>query len=478
MQCGMLPPLRFLSLLFLPLPVMMALLSGAAAARVSAQEEEKQRPNFIFVLADDFRWDVLGHRGNGIVKTPHLDALAAEGVVFRNAFTTTSICSVSRASFLTGQWMRRHGIDDFKKGLSEAQWRESYPVLLRQAGYHTGFVGKYGVGDARATAAAAAKFDVWAGQKGQGVKDFIDPADPERKHETAKLGDRALDFLRGAPEGRPYCLSLSFSAVHARDKQPREFQPDTRDEGLYADLTIPSPPTANEAAFLRLPPFIRTSEGRTRWGWRFDTPEKNQGILRDYYRLVTGLDREIGRLREAVATRGDAGRTVIVFFGDNGFALGDRGLADKWFMYEESLRIPALVCDPRQPAATKGREVSEMVLNVDLAPTLLELAGIAAPERMQGRSLAPWLREGTPDGWRKDFFYEHHTLPKIIPPSEGVRTEEWKYIRWIDREPVVEELYDLRNDPLEEKNLIGEEKAAGELEKLRERWRELGDGLR
>lgn len=452
-----------------------------ACATLSAGKSvaaEEPRPNIIFILADDFRWDLLGCRGNKIVKTPHLDALAAEGVVFENAFTTTSICSVSRASYLTGQWMRRHGIDDFQKGLSPEQWQETYPAMLRKAGYRTGFVGKVGVGKAEQTDAAKAQFDSWHGLKGQGARDFIDPQDPTRTHETARLGGMALDFVNTAPQGQPYCLSVSFTAVHARDQRPREFQPDVRDEELYADLTIPSPATANDAAFRKLPPFVQTSEGRTRWGWRFDTPEKTQKNLRDYYRLVTGLDREVGRLREAVALRGGSGRTIFIFCGDNGFSLGDRGLADKWFMYEESLRVPVLICDPRQPASTHGRRVPAMVLNVDLAPTVLELAGIQPPARMQGRTLTPWLKGETPADWRKEFLYEHHTLPKIIPPSEGVRTDDWKYIRWINREPIVEELFHLSADPSEQANLIADPAAATMLDTLRARWSDLTEKLK
>jgi arylsulfatase len=451
-------------------PLLAALLLSLSS--FGAASAAGERPSIIFILADDFRWDLLGHRGNTIIQTPNLDALAKEGVVFENAFTTTSICSVSRASYLTGQWMRRHGVDDFAKGFTGNQWKDTYPAQLRKAGYRTGVVGKLGVGSTKEEAIGAAHFDLFLKPSGTS-RDYINPDDPAQTHETVKVGNLALDFIRGTPQDQPYLLAVNFTGVHARDRRPREFQPDTRDEKLYAEVEIPSPPTANDAAFQKLPPFVRTSEGRTRWGWRFDTPEKTQSTLRDYYRLVTGLDREVGRLREAVAARGDARRTIFVFCGDNGFSLGDRGLADKWFMYEESLRVPALISDPREPAANRGRRVTEITLNVDLAPTFLELAGIRPPARMQGRSLAPWLRGETPADWRGDFFYEHHTLPKIIPPSEGVRTKDWKYIRWIDREPVVEELFNLRHDPFEEKNLADDPAAAGKLGELRARWMEL-----
>jgi arylsulfatase A-like enzyme len=450
------------------------LLSLSSLGAATAAEE---RPNIIFILADDFRWDLLGYRGNTIIQTPNLDALAKEGVVFENAFTTTSICSVSRASYLTGQWMRRHGVNDFAKGFTEKQWAHTYPAQLRKAGYRTGVVGKLGVGNSKEEAIGAAHFDAFLKPTGLS-KDYINPDDPTQTHETVKVGNLALDFVRETPQDQPYLLAVNFTGVHARDRRPREFQPDPRDETLYAEMQIPSPPTANDAAFRKLPPFVQTSEGRTRWGWRYDTPEKTQSVLRDYYRLVTGLDREVGRLREMVAARGDAGRTIFVFCGDNGFSLGDRGLADKWFMYEESLRVPALIADPREPAANRGRRVTEMTLNVDLAPTFLELAGIQPPAVMQGRSLAPWVRGETPADWRGDFLYEHHTFPKIIPPSEGVRTRDWKYIRWIDRDPVVEELFDLKKDPNEENNLAADPASAAKLEELRARWKELASQMK
>ena len=415
----------------------------------------------------------LGFQGNKIVKTPCLDSLAEEGTVFENTFATTSICSVSRASLLTGQWMSRHGVDDFVKGLSPDQWKDAWPAQLRKAGYRTGFVGKFGVGDGKQAALAESQFDFWKGLPGQGPLDFIDPKDPDHVHNTAKIGNDALDFLGSTPAEQPFCLAVSFCAVHARDGRPREFEPDRRDEGLYTDTVIPSPATATEAAFNKLPDFVKSSEARRRWGWRFDTPEKTQRTLRDYYRLITGLDREVSRFREVLERRGLKGRTVIIFIGDNGFALGDRGLADKWFMYEESLRLPLLIYDPRSPAEQRGQRVKAMALNVDMAPTLLDLAGLVPPERMQGRSLLSWMKGETPPQWRSDFFYEHHSVTQIIPPSEGVRTRDWKYIRWTDRDPLVEELYDLRSDPLEQSNLLGDPNAAARLDELKERWEAL-----
>jgi arylsulfatase A-like enzyme len=429
----------------------------------------------VFVLADDLRWDALGCTGNRIVQTPNLDRLAADGVLFRNAFVTTSICAVSRASIFSGQYARRHGINDFATPFAPEKWAQTYPALLRQAGYRTGFIGKFGVGNNKAVAAMTKHFDYWRGLPGQ-AGPFFDPQDPTHTHATARFGEQALEFLRGCEPGKPFCLSVSFSAPHARDGQPREFPPDPRDESLYADATIPVPKTADEKFFRLLPDFAQTSEGRKRWQPRFATPEMYQKTVRDYYRLITGVDREVGRLVAALRDRKLADNTLIVFSSDNGFFLGERGMADKWLMYEESIRVPLLVYDPRLPAKRRGRQVEPMVLNIDLAPTLLDYAGVPVPAGVQGRSLRP-LAQGERPAWRTDWYYEHHTFPDRIPPSEGVRTTRWKYLRWVGVEPAIEELYDLEKDPREEHNLVGRPEHAQFLDALRQRWGRLRKDL-
>jgi len=412
------------------------------------------RPNLVFLLADDLRWDTLGYAGNTIVQTPNIDRLAREGVVFRNHFVTTSICNVSRASIFSGEYERRHGIVDFATPFNAEQWRQTYPALLRATGYRTGFIGKFGVGNDKAIAAMTNQFDYWRGLPGQGGL-FFDKNDPTHTHKTARFGNQALEFLRGCAPGQPFCLSLSFTAPHARDGQPREFWPDPRDEELYATATIARPAKSSDEWFQRLPEFVQKSEGRRRWEHRFATDDMFQRTTKDYYRLVSGVDREVGRIRDLLRERGLEGNTVIVFTSDNGFFLGERGLADKWLMYEESLRVPLVIDDPRLPLARRGQRVDDMSLNIDFAPTLLDLAGVRAPGAMQGRSLMP-LVKGKHPSWRSEFFYEHYTRRDIIPPSEGVRTERWKYIRWVEADPVVEELYDLKADPGEEHNLMAD----------------------
>ncbi len=442
--------------------------------RLGAQNETvtaSKRPNIVFILTDDQRWDALGCMGNPVIQTPNIDRLAAQGVRFTNHFVTTSICCVSRASMFSGQYQRRHGIGDFNTPFTPQRWAATYPALMRANGFHTGFIGKFGVGNKAAIDAMAKEFDYWRGLPGQGGEWFIDPKDPTQTHATSRMGDQALEFLRGCSAEQPFCLSVSFNAPHARDNKPREFTPDLRDESLYSSETIPSPPAAEAGFFERLPAFVKTSEGRRRWQQRFVSPEMGLNTTRDYFRLISGIDREVGRLVAELSARGLADNTVIIFTSDNGMALGDRGLADKWFMYEEDIRVPLIICDPRSPVAKRGRTEDAMTLNIDLAPTMLDLAGVAVPDAMQGRSLQPLLVAGDrPSDWRTEFFYEHHYGPKIIPPVEGVRTERWSYMRWMEPNPLVEELYDITADPLEAHNLIADPARQVDLADLRARW--------
>ncbi|MEI6231645.1 MAG: sulfatase [Planctomycetota bacterium] len=446
---------------------------GALAIVMGA--EPTQRPNILFILTDDQRWDALGCMGNTIIQTPNIDKLAGRGVLFRNHFVTTSICCVSRASILSGQYQRRHDIHDFAKPFTEAQWAKSYPKLLRSSGYQTGFIGKFGVG--KDIAPMAKEFDYWKGLPGQAGA-FFDKADTKHEHHiTARFGDQALEFIQSTTSEKPFCLSISFSAPHARDGQPREFPPDMRDESLYANVTIPVPKLATDSAFKALPDFAQTSEGHKRWAARFATPEMYQKTTKDYYRLITGIDREVGRIIAELEARKLTENTIVIFTSDNGFFYGERGLADKWLMYEESIRVPLIVVDPRSPVEDRGRKSDAMTLNVDFGPTMLDYAGVAIPAEMQGRSLREVIQPGQ-HAWRNEFYYEHDTLPKIIPPTEGVRNATWSYIRWTGSNPVIEELYDIVKDPLEEKNLAKDSAHLKTLAELRTRCAAMRDELK
>ncbi len=449
----------------------LALLAPGGCATSEAPRGDAGRPNILFLLTDDQRFDTLGCMGNPIIRTPHLDGIGSRGVVFTNAFVTTSLCALSRASILRGQYVSRHGIADFKKEFAPDELARTYPGVLKKAGYRMGFIGKWGVGNP-----PSGLFDYNAGFPGQGM--FLDPKNPSRPHLNRHMGDQALEFLDGGGDGRPWCLSVSFKAPHHQDEWPDNQYPYEQELApLYRDATIPPPPLSDPAFFESLPGFLRTSESRVRWARRF-TPEKYQESVKAYYRLITGVDVAVGRILEKLRARGEEKNTVIVFTSDNGCYLGERGFADKWYPHEVSIRVPLLIYDPRAPAGARGTRRGEMALNVDLAPTVLDLAGVSIPESMQGRTLAPLVRGERP-AWRSEFYYEHlYTPPESlrisIPQSEAVRTERWKYLRFVDVDPPREEMYDLAADPDEARNLIADARHADE----RERLKRLLDALR
>jgi len=430
------------------------------------------RPNFILLVTDDQRWDAMGCMGNPIIRTPNMDRLASQGLLFTNNFCTTSICMCSRASIFTGTYTRRHQINTFQEPLSESALSRSYPCLLRKAGYRTGFVGKWGLGGALPKEG----FDYFEGFSGQGQ--YFHTINGKTVHLTQLLAESALEFLRGCSKKQPFCLSVSFKSPHVQDGHPKPFRYDPAFEGLYRDVDIPMPKTAEPRFYKALPEFIRDSEGRTRWKRRFSTSEQFQESVKGYYRLITGVDSALGKIMAVLDEVGVNKNTVIIHTSDNGFFLGEHGLAGKWLMYEESIRIPLIIRDPRLPAKLQGRRCDEMTLSIDLAPTLFDLAGVPIPSAVQGRSLRPLLvGQATP--WRDDWFYEHlYGHGGRIPKSEGVRTKRWKYVRYVGQEPPYEELYDLERDPYEEQNVAMLKDNEAVLARLRSRWRQLREALR
>ncbi len=431
---------------------------------VASPPTEGRKPNLVFLLTDDQRWDSLGCMGNPIIQTPHIDSLAREGVLFKNNFVTTAICCSSRASFFSGRYAGSMDLHRFDKPLPEDIWRTSYPMLLRMAGYRTGFIGKFGLGEPLPDK----DFDFWEGFPGQG--NFYEGKPFKGKHLTHRMGEQAVEFLNGCRPEQPFCLSISFKAPHSNPEvAERPFAPDKRDLKLYSDVEIPLAKTASEESRQRLPEFLRESEGYIRReAWFKDVQE----TTRDYYRLITGVDRVVGEILAQLDRSGLRDNTIIIFTSDNGYFLGEKGFEGKWLMYEESIRTPLVVFDPRLPAELRGRRLDPMTLNVDIAPTLLDLAGIEIPKPMKGLSLVPLLQGESPS-WRKDWYYEHLFPHPKIPRNEGIRTERWKYIRYLDTQPVYEELYDLANDPLEETNLAAIPEHQTVLKELRERCDQL-----
>ncbi len=433
-------------------------------------KQEMRSPNIIFILTDDQRWDAMGCMGNPDIQTPEMDKLASEGVKFTNAFVTTPICAVSRASILSGQYARRHGIVGFSTHFSDSAYQNTYPMQLKEVGYRIGFIGKYGVGQAKDF--PKEKYDYWGCFPGQGKYWHTDSLG-NKVHLTKILGDRALEFLKNSPDDKPFCLSLSFKAPHCQDSDPLQFLFDSTYVGLYADKIFPYPETGDSAYWNSFPEFFRTNnEARLRWHIRFDTPEKYQRSLKGYYRLIYGVDVQIKRIRELLKETGQDENTIIMLMGDNGFYLGEHGMAGKWYVHEESIRVPLIIYDPRVSDNEKGLTNNEMVLNIDVAPTILNYAGVPVPKVMQGKNIRDIMyRENS--SWRNDFLFEHPFKYKTLPRSEGVVTKDWKYVRFIDRRPGYEWMYHTGTDPKEKHNLAEDLNYADKKVQLKKRFNEL-----
>lgn len=419
------------------------------------------------MFADDQAQSCLGYAGNKVIRTPNMDRLAAEGVWFENAFVTTAICCSSRASILTGQYMRRHGITDFHKPLSAKAFAQSYPVLLRKAGYRTGYLGKFAVGwpneDIRHLSLPADQFDYWYGFPQ--VFGFEQKINGKSRYLTNVITDKAINFLRTNPADQPFCLTVAFKEPHG----PYDyFDPDFPNP--YEDLTIPPAKTLTRDAYEKVPRFIRHSLNGTgdRSGW-LENPQSYQKSLRTVYSLISRMDLAVGHIISALRRLGLDDNTIIIWASDHGSFLGAHGLRGKWLMYEESIRIPLIIRDPRQGAGGRRRSVEQMALNIDLAPTMLDFAGVPIPEQMQGKSLAPIVGgsdQTLRDHWYYEHFYEHHGN---IRPTEGVRTRKWKYVRFPKENPVYEQLFDLSNDPYELKDLARDADHEAMLRRLRRR---------
>ncbi len=451
-------------------PTLLSLsLSGYSANQA---KEANPRPNIIFILTDDQRFDALGYAGNKIIQTPEIDRLAKEGCYFKNAFATTPICAASRASILTGLYERTHKYTFQTGPVREEFMNQSYPKLIREAGYYTGFFGKLGVNyDAKDQLFNVIEdYDrntAFGDRRGY----FYKKLGNDTVHLTRYTGEKALEFISKAPTNQPFCLSLSFSAPHAHDNSTGQYFWQKESDQLYKDVTIPDPQLGEDTYFNRLPKAVREGYNRLRWTWRFDTPEKYQQSVKGYYRMITEIDREIGKIRNKLKELEMDRNTVIIFMGDNGYFLGDRQLADKWLMYDNSVRVPLIVYDPR---VNKHQDIEDMALNIDVPATLMNLAGAPQPKTWHGKSLLPIVQGNVKILGRDTILIEHLWEFKDIPPSEGVRTAEWKYFRYVN-DKTWEELYHLTTDPLEKENLVKQKSQEKVLVALRKKLDQLSD---
>jgi arylsulfatase A-like enzyme len=485
-----------------------ALWSTFLAAHAAAQESRPARPNIVFIMSDDHAAHAIGAYGSQINETPHLDRLAREGALLTNVFATNAICTPSRAAILTGQYAHVNGVTVFNRFDSS---RMTVARLLRQGGYYTGMIGKWHLGS------DPVGFDHWEILPGQGA--YRDPvfytATGEKtyagRYVTDVITELASEFLARRPTDRPFFLMVHHKAPH------RPWEPAEAYRALFAEREIPEPPTLDDDYAtrtdalrenrqriddltnrdLKLPPPAGLAGAElARWyGTKPDAVTitragapvvltgvplrrwKYRRYLQDYLATVQSVDDGVGRLLDDLDRRGLRENTLVIYTSDQGFFLGDHGLFDKRFMYEEAIRMPFLV---RWPAAVKpGTRSDAIALNVDFAPTFLDVAGLPASPDMQGRSLAPLLRGTPPPDWRTAAYYRYYHDPgdHETRAHYGVRTATHKLIHFHGKDQW--ELFDLVRDPRELVNLYGkpgQEAITAELKAALARLkRDLGD---
>lgn len=447
-------------------------LTAAGTAACAQPEARGERPNIIFVLVDDLRWDELGCMGHPVVKTPAVDRLAAEGALYTNAFHTTPLCSPARACFLTGQYAHTHGITDNTARDAQSQQLRTWPRMLHDAGYETAYVGKWHMGNDDSPRPG---FDQWVSFPGQGT--YHDPTINENGelktvegYTTDIFNDYAVELVRRERE-KPFCLYVAHKALHPEIQQAddgsvsgtHEFIPAERHKDLYAEAEIP-----------RRENYARPPEGKPALERKIgDLPPlgpdtvTDDETIRNRWRELAAAEEGVGRLLEALEQTGKLDNTLFVFAGDNGYFYGEHGLSvERRLAYEESIRMPLVMRYPKEIRA--GMRIDEMALGIDMAPTMFELAGVPIPNDVEGVSHLPLWRRQFED-WREHFLIEYYS-DTVFPRMDhlgyqAVRTTQWKYIRYRELEGM-DELYDLEADPYEMRNLIDAPEAQDVLARL------------
>jgi len=457
--------------------------------------------NVVYILSDDHRFDFMGFTGKvPWLKTPAMDRMAAEGAWFPNAYVTTALCSPSRASILTGLYSHSHTVvDNFAPDPGNLIF---FPQYLQKHGYNTGFFGKWHMGDDNDEPRPG--FDQWVSFRGQGVYynptlningDQVEYGDST--YITDLLTDLSLEWLDEQPADEPFFMYLSHKAVHA------QFKPAQRHLGNYENEELIYPPSFETPVYgiPELPTSKYNGEplrdedyyGEGRFpDWVKNQRESWHGVdymyhgqmdfetfFKRYTESLLAVDESIARVMDALEERGILDETLIIYMGDNGFSFGEHGLIDKRHFYEESAKVPFLV---RYPEVLKGGQVfDEMVQNIDVGPTILEVAGIQKPGHMQGASILPILAGSTPNDWRDTIFYEYYweyDFPQT-PTMHGLRTDRYKYIRYHGVWDT-NEFFDLQEDPFEMNNLINSPEHQEIIEDLAHQlydWLEETDGM-
>lgn len=429
----------------------------------NAEEKHKRkRPNILVLISDDQRWDQVSCADKPIIpelKTPNMDRLAQDGVYFRNAFVTTPICAVSRASITTGMYASTHGMNHFNTPIAPDVLSKSYPAVLHDNGFRTGMLGKWGMG-VEGTEKIFDTFNAWAGQ---GM--YFHETKNGKIHNAEWLARRAKEFLESCKPDQPFCLTVCYKSPH------HPYQPDERDKDLFEDVVIPQRQSDTPEAYEAIKSDMM-EKSLNRWCYfdeRKDQATKDD-FEKNFLRCVMSLDRSVGKIMQTLKDLDLDKNTVVVYLSDNGYLWGEHGLGGKWLLHEESIRVPIIIKMPGQEKTKTGLKLDDLALNIDIAPTILDIAGIPIPSEMDGLSLYPLIK-GKNCKLREDFFLEHVGVIDVknlpIPDSVGVRTKNWKYIKYVNVEPEIEELYDLKADPMESRNLINNTKYSKVKDRLR-----------
>ncbi len=427
-----------------------------------------QPRNVVFILSDDHRYDFMGfhERSPEFLETPNMDRMAAGGMHIKNAFVTTSLCSPSRGSILTGQYAYKHGVvDNSRRIRSDAVF---FPQYMQEAGYETAYVGKWHMGGD--TDEPRPGFDYWVSFRGQGT--YYNPKlniNGEKVGRTGYMTDilteYAVDWLDQQPDDQPFMLYLSHKAVHA------EFMPAPRHLDRYKDAELKYPPTYayTETNYQNKPRWVK--EQRNGWhgvDYMYHGQMDFDTFYRRYCESLLALDESIGKVLDTLEEKGLSDNTLVVYMGDNGFSFGEHGLIDKRHAYEESMRVPMLAYAPGHIEA--GSTIEDMILNIDIGPTFMDLAGMDTPTHMDGRSFLPLLTGTSINDWRKEFVYQYfweYNFPHT-PTVYALRGQQYKYMfyhgLWDKNE-----FYDLQNDPFEQHNLINSPAHKAEKDAMKER---------
>ena len=501
---------------YLILPLLIGMLFFLTNCKEYGQQVKK--PNIVVVLADDMRWDYLGAIGaNKIVQTPNLDKLAAEGTLFSNAFVTSAICTPSRTSILTGMYERKHGVTFGSNSvMTKEAYANTYPMLLRKNGYYTGWVGKNHTPIGKSEKGLGYKsgvmdesFDYWRAGHGhlsfypKNVHEIFNDAKADNQIDIIQeaideflsideVSETSQSFLRSRPTDQPFCLMINFNVPHSNGTNSMKQLPNDPElyRSAYRDLIDQMPLPADFVAYdsiqtPKLPLHVYNGQYLQSYNWTKTEESLKENQIRTT-QTVTGIDQVVGKIVKELATQGILDNTIIVFTSDHGLFHGEYGLAGKTFLYDIDLKIPMIIYAPE---LFQTEVVDEICLNIDIAPTLLDFAGIEIPSEMQGKSLKPIL-ENVHKDWRSDFFSENMFMDQNYPRMEGVRSRDWKYIRYFSKamdqrhilsliapllgeKPIYEELFDLKNDPYERNNLAGMADKQDVLEIFRSRCSEL-----